>query len=53
VLACAIATHDGLYTELETFGLTRTFGALGLLGAQSKYWWLQGLDWWRAHRRAS
>lgn len=47
-LASAIAAGDLSYLELKRFGLQRTFGALGLAAAQSKYWWLQGLDWWRA-----
>ena len=47
-LASAIAAGDLSYLELKQFGLTRTFGALGLAAAQTKYWWLQGLDWWRA-----
>ncbi len=47
-LACAIASNDKSYLDLKRFGLTRTYGALGLAAAQSKYWWLQGLDWWRA-----
>ncbi len=47
-LASAIAAHDQSYTQLKAFGLSRTFGAMGLIAAQGKYWWLQGLDWWRA-----
>ena len=47
-LASAIAAGDLSYLELKQFGLTRTFGALGLAAAQTKYWWLQGLDWWRS-----
>ena len=46
-LARAIAAGDKSYLELKQFGLTRTYGALGLAAAQSKYWWLQGLDWGR------
>ena len=46
-LASAIAEGDLSYLELKRFGLTRTFGTLGLAAAQSKYWWLQSLDWWR------
>ncbi len=46
-LASAIASNDLSYLELKRFGLTRTYGPLGLAAAQSKYWWLQGLDWWR------
>lgn len=46
-LASAIASNDQSYLELKRFGLTRTYGALGLAAAQSKYWWLQSLDWWR------
>ena len=46
-LASAIAAGDLSYLELKQFGLTRTFGALGLAAAQTKYWWLQSLDWWR------
>ncbi len=47
-LASAIAIGDLSYLELKRFGLTRTYGALGLAAAQSKYWWLQSLDWWRS-----
>ncbi len=49
-LASAIATGDLSYLELKRFGLTRTFGALGLAAVQTKYWWLQGLDWWRSNQ---
>ncbi len=49
-LASAIAAGNLSYLELKRFGLTRTFGAFGLAAAQSKYWWLQGLDWWRTNK---
>lgn len=49
-LASAIAAGNMSYLELKRFGLKRTFGVLGLAAAQSKYWWLQGLDWWRSNQ---
>lgn len=51
-LASAISAGDLSYQELEQFGLTRTFGAFGLAAAQSKYWWLQTLDWWRTGKKS-
>ena len=47
-LASAITSNDLSYLELKRFGLTQTYGSFGLAAAQGKYWWLQGLDWWRS-----
>jgi gamma-glutamylputrescine oxidase len=48
-LADAIALGEQRYQQLAPFGLSRTYGVLGLVGAQCKYWWLQGQDAWRGY----
>jgi hypothetical protein len=30
------------------YGLTRTWGPLGLAAAQASYSWAEARDWWRA-----
>jgi gamma-glutamylputrescine oxidase len=48
MIAGAIAGGDDSYRLLAQFGLTSTFGPLGVAGAQLKYWYLQTLDALRA-----
>lgn len=55
LLASALCGHDEpLLQDLSAFGLPSVFrhSRLGLLGAQSRYLWLQTLDRWRGWRRA-
>jgi gamma-glutamylputrescine oxidase len=48
MIAGAIAGGDDSYRLLAPFGLPTTFGSLGVVGAQLKYWYLQTLDVLRA-----
>lgn len=49
-LAAAIAEGDPGWQAFAPFGLTRTFGPLGLLAAQGTYWRLQAADAWKDRR---
>lgn len=49
-LAQAIASGEQHYQQLAQFGLVSSFGALGKLGAQCTYWWLQTRDWWQERK---
>ena len=49
-LAAAIAEGDPGWQAFAPFGLTRTFGPLGLLAAQATYWLLQAADAWKDWR---
>jgi gamma-glutamylputrescine oxidase len=49
-LAAAIAEGDPGWQAFAPFGLTRTFGPLGLLAAQATYWQLQAADAWKDWR---
>jgi gamma-glutamylputrescine oxidase len=51
-LADAILSDDTRYVELAEFGLSPTFGALGMLAAQWQYSWLQWRDAWHERRSA-
>lgn len=48
LLAAAIADGDDNWRRFSRFGLPSTYRPFGLLGAQAKYWWLQGKDAWAA-----
>lgn len=49
-LAAAIVAGDPGWQAFAPFGLTRTFGPLGLLAAQATYWRLQAADAWKDRR---
>lgn len=52
LLAAAIAEADPAWQAFAPFGLTRTFGPLGLLAAQATYWRLQAADAWKDWRES-
>jgi gamma-glutamylputrescine oxidase len=48
VLAAAIAEGRPVPEYFAPYGLTRTWGPLGLAAAQATYSWAEARDWWRA-----
>jgi gamma-glutamylputrescine oxidase len=48
VLAAAIAEGRPVPEYFAPYGLTRTWGPLGLAAAQASYSWAEARDWWRA-----
>jgi gamma-glutamylputrescine oxidase len=48
VLAAAIAEGRPVPDWFAPYGLTRTWGPLGLAAAQATYSWAEARDWWRA-----
>lgn len=52
LLAAAITEADPGWQAFAPFGLTRTFGPLGLLAAQATYWRLQAADAWKDWRES-
>lgn len=48
VLAAAIAEGRPVPDYFAPYGLTRTWGPLGLAAAQATYSWAEARDWWRA-----
>ena len=49
-LAAAIAEGDTRWREFCDYGLVSALKPAGFIGAQFKYWWLQGLDAWKDRR---
>lgn len=49
-LAAAIAEGDTRWREFSVYGLVPALKPAGFIGAQFKYWWLQGLDAWKDRR---
>ena len=50
LLASAIAEGDTRWRELGDYGLVSALKPAGFVGAQLRYWWLQGLDAWKDRR---
>ena len=50
LLASAIAEGDTRWRELCDYGLVSALKPAGLVAAQFRYWWLQGLDAWKDWR---
>lgn len=50
LLAAAIAEGDTRWRELCDYGLVSALKPAGLVAAQLRYWWLQGLDAWKDWR---
>ena len=46
----AIAEGDTRWRELCDYGLVSALKPAGLVAAQFRYWWLQGLDAWKDWR---
>ncbi len=51
VLAAAIVEGRPVPDFFAPYGLSRTWGPLGLAAAQASYSWAEARDWWRARRR--
>ncbi|HET8818985.1 MAG TPA: FAD-binding oxidoreductase [Xanthomonadaceae bacterium] len=50
LLASAIAEGDTRWRELGDYGLVSALKPAGFVGAQLRYWWLQGRDAWKDWR---
>lgn len=50
LLAAAIAEGDTRWQELCDYGLVSALKPAGFIGAQLRYWWLQGRDAWKDWR---